>query len=57
MELAGYDANHASEFWRRMAKSKNNIPEFFSTHPSDEKRIQKINDFLSSDEFQKHIQQ
>lgn len=56
MELAGYDAAHASEFWRRMAKNKNNIPEFFSTHPSDEKRIEKINDFLSSDEFQKHIQ-
>ena len=57
MELAGYDATHASEFWRRMAENKKQIPEFLSTHPSDEKRIEKINDFLSSDEFQKHIQQ
>ncbi len=56
MELAGYDAGHATDFWTRMAKNKNQIPEFLSTHPGDEKRIEKINDFLNSDEFQKHIQ-
>jgi len=56
MELGGYDAAKACEFWRRMAENKKQTPEFLSTHPSDQKRIDKINDFLNSDEFQKHIQ-
>jgi len=56
MELAGYDAAHASEFWKRMAENNNQIPGFLSTHPSDDKRIDEINSFLKSSEFQRHIQ-
>jgi predicted Zn-dependent protease len=55
MELAGYDANYASDFWERMSKSSQHSPAFLSTHPSDEKRIEEINSFLVSDKFSKHI--
>ena len=54
MQLAGYDATRASEFWKRMAEKKQQIPAFLSTHPGDEKRIEEINSFLKSDKFKKH---
>jgi len=43
MAMAGYDPNTAVEFWQRMIQNAGpKPPEFLSTHPSDENRIQKI---------------
>jgi len=48
MAMAGYDPHHAVTFWQRMAKASGGQapPEFMSTHPSDEHRIQKIQEEL-----------
>jgi len=54
MQLAGYDAAKAVDFWKRMGENGASIPEFLSTHPNDEKRAQKISDFLKSDNFWRH---
>lgn len=56
MKLAGYNPEYATTFWERMKKSSggNAQPEFLSTHPSDERRIQDIKTFLNS-EFFKNI--
>ena len=46
--LAGYDPNAAVPFWERMAAattSGSKPPEFLSTHPSDETRIQKVREY------------
>lgn len=41
--MAGYNPDEAIPFWQRMgAANKNKVPEFLSTHPSDETRIKKI---------------
>lgn len=43
MSMAGYDPGEAVPFWQRMAaNNKNRLPEFLSTHPSDETRIKKL---------------
>ena len=44
MAMAGYDPHAAPEFWKRMASSKQGgqPPEFLSTHPSDQTRINDI---------------
>jgi len=43
MAMAGYDPNGSVEFWQRMSHNAGaKPPEFLSTHPSDENRIQKI---------------
>ncbi len=43
MALAGYDPHNAVTLWQKMArKSSGNRNEFLSTHPSEEKRIRKI---------------
>jgi len=43
MAMAGYDPNASIEFWQRMSQNAGaKPPEFLSTHPSDENRIQKI---------------
>jgi len=47
MAMAGYDPNGAVAFWQRMAqKSGGQPPEFLSTHPTDESRIQKIREAM-----------
>jgi predicted Zn-dependent protease len=43
MAMAGYDPNHAIAFWQRMMEqSKGSPPEFLSTHPSDQTRINQL---------------
>lgn len=48
MAMAGYDPHHAVSFWQRMAQaSRGQKPaEFMSTHPSDEHRIEQIQEEL-----------
>jgi len=47
MAMAGYDPHEAVPFWQRMAKiSKGETLAILSTHPSDEKRIEDIKQFL-----------
>ena len=47
MAKAGYDPQHAVAFWKRMQESKSKtVPEFISTHPSDEHRIKDIESHL-----------
>ena len=47
MAMAGYDPRAAVGFWQRMSQNAGpKPPEFLSTHPSDESRIQKINEVL-----------
>ena len=47
MAMAGYDPRNAIEFWERMKSiGGQKPPEFLSTHPSDEKRIKNIKEFL-----------
>lgn len=41
--MAGYDPEEAIPFWQRMAAGNpNKVPEFLSTHPSNETRIKKL---------------
>lgn len=45
--LAGYDPQQAIPFWQRMsAMQGSGMPEFLSTHPSDENRIRKLKQFM-----------
>ncbi len=49
MTIAGYDPNAAPPFWQRMSASAGagqKPPEFLSTHPSDERRIQDIKSWI-----------
>lgn len=47
MAMAGYDPNAAPEFWKRMAAGKDGKPpEFLSTHPSSETRINDIKSWI-----------
>jgi predicted Zn-dependent protease len=51
MKLAGYDVNQAVDFWKRMAQNGASVPEFLSTHPSDETRVSEIEAFINSVQF------
>lgn len=48
MALAGYNPQTAVPFWTRMAQSSQGgaPPEFLSTHPTDEKRIARIQEIM-----------
>ncbi len=48
MAIAGYNPQVAVSFWTRMAQSGAGaqVPEFLSTHPSDSKRIAKIEQIM-----------
>ena len=54
MQLAGYDAKKAVDFWKRMSQDGKQGSSFLSTHPSDEKRIEAIQTFLKSDKFYRY---
>lgn len=48
MARAGYDPREAIEFWQRMAQSSGSgqPPEFLSTHPAHETRIERLRAFM-----------
>ena len=48
MAIAGYDPHAAPDFWERMAAGKQggSPPEFLSTHPSDQTRIEDITSWI-----------
>lgn len=48
MAMAGYDPNEAPKFWERMTELSGGQqpPEFLSTHPSHETRIQDLNGWI-----------
>jgi predicted Zn-dependent protease len=46
MAMAGYDPAMAEGFWLRMSQSGSKTPEFLSTHPSDQTRVEKIRSWL-----------
>jgi predicted Zn-dependent protease len=47
MAMAGYNPESAIDFWKRMAaQGGQKVPEFLSTHPSDETRIKLLQEFM-----------
>ncbi|AMD18116.1 peptidase M48 [Methanobrevibacter sp. YE315] len=50
---AGYDISHIPAFWESMSAKNSNEHDFFSTHPSDSKRIAAMNDLIVEIENQK----
>lgn len=59
MARAGYDPEQAVDFWKRMAsQSKEAPPEFLSTHPADQTRIDQLNALMPEAEaiYRKKIQ-
>ena len=55
MAMAGYDPGQAAAFWERMAEvGGSQPPEWLSTHPSNQRRIKDIEEFLP--EAMKHYQ-
>ena len=47
MNQAGYDPFKAIGFWQKMSEQGGQKPpEFLSTHPSDDRRIKEIEEFL-----------
>ena len=48
MAIAGYDINAAPKFWEKMqSNNTTNKSDFFSTHPSDAKRIAALKEVIS----------
>lgn len=54
MSMAGYNPEEAVPFWQRMAANNKwgKLPEFLSTHPSDETRIKKLSEQIPSIKLQ-----
>lgn len=50
---AGYDISGIPNFWQSMAGGNPNSHDFFSTHPSDDKRISVMNELIHEIENQK----
>ena len=46
MTMAGYNPEVAVSFWESMSTGTMSMPEFMSTHPSDEKRVAAIKEIL-----------
>lgn len=47
MAIAGYNPQVAIPFWQRMSQAGGaNVPEFMSTHPTDSKRIERLQEIL-----------
>lgn len=47
MAKAGYDPHEAVAFWRRMMKGKDKAPpEFLSTHPTSERRVKELEQWI-----------
>jgi predicted Zn-dependent protease len=48
MAIAGYNPAETIEFWKRMDAMANSpkVPEFLSTHPSHERRIKDLQEYL-----------
>ena len=48
MAMAGYNPTEAPKFWERMSKLSggSNPPEFLSTHPSHDRRIKDLNEYM-----------
>jgi predicted Zn-dependent protease len=48
MARAGYDPQAAAGLWERMAAQRDGpeVPEYASTHPSDETRIRKLRELM-----------
>jgi predicted Zn-dependent protease len=47
MAKSGYDPKEAPRFWRRMSKKeRGGVPEFLSTHPSHNTRIENLNKWM-----------
>lgn len=46
MQMAGYNPDVAINFWQKMSASGKSVPEFMSTHPSDQRRINDIQEAL-----------
>lgn len=49
MHKAGYNPDEAVKFWQTMsAQSGGGTPEFLSTHPSDDRRIKEIQEYIKT---------
>jgi predicted Zn-dependent protease len=57
MTMAGYDPDKALAFWEKMSRASGtaNKNDFFSTHPSDSKRIAQIRQYLPEMEKYKRV--
>ena len=47
MAIAGYNPNEGPVFWERMSNIPGGrVPEFLSTHPSDEERMRQLRNVI-----------
>ncbi|AWI34774.1 M48 family metallopeptidase [Helicobacter apodemus] len=50
LQKAGYNPQAALSFWQKMSEDSNKGSDFFSTHPSDSKRIEAIQNLLKDND-------